>query len=105
MAKKKEELRLWHPYGRLLLVKAVRRNTNGIIIATSVAEQARSTYDFFVEEKGSLVPEDLKIGNEIYVSLPGLQFIENVTDESADETYFLLDYNFIRAQREPKTKK
>ena len=96
---KKEEIKLWHPYGRLLLIKAVRKGTNGILIAQSVAESARNMYNFFIEEKGALVPEDLLIGDQLYVSLPGLQSIEGVTDESAEETYFLLDYNYIKARR------
>ena len=96
---KKEEPKLWHPYGRLLLIRAVRKGTNGILIAQSVAESARGMYDFFVEEKGALVPEDLLIGDQVYVSLPGLQSIEGVTDESEDKTYFLLDYNYVKARR------
>ena len=97
---KKEEIKVWHPYGRLLLVKAVRRSTGSIILAKSVAENSRDMYDFFIEEKGSLVPDDLLIGDEIYVSLPGLQIIEGVTNDEDDETYFFLDYNYIRARRD-----
>jgi F0F1-type ATP synthase beta subunit len=95
MAEKKSFKTDWHVLGGRVLLRAVRNHESKIIIAKSVAEQARSTYKFYVEEIGSNVPKELEVGSRVYLALPGLTSIEGTTDEEAPETFFFIDYNFI----------
>jgi hypothetical protein len=93
----------WKPYGRKILVEARRRKTDSkLILSKTVSEYARELYDYYLCDKGSLVPDDLEIGAQLYISLPGLEFIEGVTDEDAEITFYLADYNFIKAQENIK---
>ncbi len=93
MTKKTTE---WHVMGRRVLLRAVKKqNPSGIILIKSVSDKARDMYTYYIEETGEDVPSELKKGCEVYVSLPGISFIEGTTDEKDEETFFFTDYNFI----------
>ena len=101
MAKKKTN---WHVFGRRVMLRAARKNKSKIILAKSVSESAKEMYDYFVEEVGSDVPDELELGSRVYIALPGLVSIEGTTNTEDEETFFFIDFNFIHLYEKPNKK-